>query len=440
MHCRWFNFICVVYIVCFVFVDFISLDVFFLADSCCFDPKILEIQPIQRSVEGSHRGEDPHVPPSESAGRDPNVADLPGNSSSLSCLEPRSAIPSCLAYQDMEHREEHDAPRPVADVGESLERKRERHHHKHKKSRDNGRQTEVGSRARTERSGTVASSDPPEPPISVDLPVIVEPKTMEINKGASASLEKPSSGSIPVMKDSPRRAVEHATSLQLKNASSIGSGTPAADNEEGKRSSPKRWPTLTGGTHRKEQLKIQSTPGRATSCGLPKSKKVTAPRVTKIMGPKTKVGRPEGRETSVSKVAVCIPQADSLLGLITNTRKFDHITPVLRDQLHWLPIRQRIIFKIATFVRNSLHGRGLIYLSRSCIPISVIGVRAHLRSAARGHLATPRTRTRRFGPKSFRVSGPAVWNSLPEDIANPELSLEHFKTGLKTHLFRLAYA
>ena len=272
-----------------------------------------EIQPIQRSVEGSHRGEDPHVPPSESAGRDPNVADLPGNGSSLSCLEPRSAIPSCLAYQDMEHRVEHDAPRPVADVGESLERKRKRHHHKHKKSRDNGRQTEVGSRARTERSGTVASSDPPEPPISVDLPVIVEPKTMEINKGASASLEKPSSGSIPVTKDSPRRAVEHATSLQLKNASSIGSGTPAADNEGGERSSPKRWPTLTGGTHGKEQLKIQSTPGRAISCGLPKSKKVTVPRATKIMGPKTKVGRPEGKETSVSKVTVCIPQADSLL-------------------------------------------------------------------------------------------------------------------------------
>ena len=70
--------------------------------------------------------------------------------------------------------------------------------------------------------------------------------------------------------------------------------------------------------------------------------------------------------------------------LITNTRKFEHITPVIRDQLHWLPIRQRIIFKIATFVRNSLHGRGpTYYLSRSCIPISEIGARAHLRSAAR---------------------------------------------------------
>ena len=59
-------------------------------------------------------------------------------------------------------------------------------------------------------------------------------------------------------------------------------------------------------------------------------------------------------------------------------------------------------------------------------------------SATRGHLTTPRTRARRVGPRSFRVSGPAVWNSLPEDIANPELTLEHFKTGMRTHLFHLA--
>ena len=35
----------------------------------------------------------------------------------------------------------------------------------------------------------------------------------------------------------------------------------------------------------------------------------------------------------------------------------------------------------------------------------------------------PRTKTRRFGPRSFRDSGPVVWNSLPEDIRIPELSL-----------------
>ena len=47
---------------------------------------------------------------------------------------------------------------------------------------------------------------------------------------------------------------------------------------------------------------------------------------------------------------------------------------------------------------------------------------------------------RRFGPRSFRVSGPVVWNSLPEDIRVPELSLERFRSMLKTHLFRQAFA
>ena len=31
--------------------------------------------------------------------------------------------------------------------------------------------------------------------------------------------------------------------------------------------------------------------------------------------------------------------------LITGIRRFDHITPTLRDTLHWLPISQRITYK-----------------------------------------------------------------------------------------------
>ena len=62
--------------------------------------------------------------------------------------------------------------------------------------------------------------------------------------------------------------------------------------------------------------------------------------------------------------------------------------------------------------------------------------RVHLRSAVRGDQTVPRIKTRRFGPWSFLVSGPVVWNSLPEDIRIPELSLERFKSMLKTHLFR----
>jgi len=36
--------------------------------------------------------------------------------------------------------------------------------------------------------------------------------------------------------------------------------------------------------------------------------------------------------------------------LITGTRRRDHITPVLRE-LHWLPIRERVKFKLACLVR-----------------------------------------------------------------------------------------
>ena len=102
--------------------------------------------------------------------------------------------------------------------------------------------------------------------------------------------------------------------------------------------------------------------------------------------------------------------------LISNKKKFDHITPVLRDQLHWLPIRQRIEFKIAVFVHNAVHSRGPTYISCTCNPVREVGARAHLRSAVRGDLTVPWIKVRRFGPRSFRVSGPVVWNSLPEDI------------------------
>ena len=46
--------------------------------------------------------------------------------------------------------------------------------------------------------------------------------------------------------------------------------------------------------------------------------------------------------------------------LITNTRKFDHITPVSRD-LHWLPVRQQIVFKTALLVYKCLRGRAFFH-------------------------------------------------------------------------------
>ena len=46
--------------------------------------------------------------------------------------------------------------------------------------------------------------------------------------------------------------------------------------------------------------------------------------------------------------------------LVCMTRKFDHITPTLIG-LHWLPIRDRIVFKIFLLVYKSLNSKALSY-------------------------------------------------------------------------------
>ena len=47
--------------------------------------------------------------------------------------------------------------------------------------------------------------------------------------------------------------------------------------------------------------------------------------------------------------------------VVTLTKKHDHITPVLKE-LHWLPVRKRIEFKILLLAYKCLHGTALSYL------------------------------------------------------------------------------
>lgn len=123
--------------------------------------------------------------------------------------------------------------------------------------------------------------------------------------------------------------------------------------------------------------------------------------------------------------------------LVTGKRKYDHITPVLRD-LHWLPIRQRIEYKLSSVVHKCLHGQAPTYLSDVCIPVSSLPARQNLRSAQAGSLYIPRFKTN-MGSRAFNISGPTVWNSLPESLRDPHLSLPCFQNRLKTTLFNRAY-
>jgi len=60
--------------------------------------------------------------------------------------------------------------------------------------------------------------------------------------------------------------------------------------------------------------------------------------------------------------------------LVTGTRRSDHITPVLR-QLHWLPVRQRVAFKVAGLVYQSLAGAAPAYIADDCHLLSDAGRR-----------------------------------------------------------------
>ena len=122
--------------------------------------------------------------------------------------------------------------------------------------------------------------------------------------------------------------------------------------------------------------------------------------------------------------------------LVAGARKYDHVTPLLRDK-HWLPVEQRIHFKIAVTVYKCLHGLSADYLSDFTRPSTASTISQRLRSADRQQLYVPRSNTR-MGDRSFAVAGPSTWNRLPATVtAAPSLAV--FKKQLKTFLFREAY-
>jgi len=57
------------------------------------------------------------------------------------------------------------------------------------------------------------------------------------------------------------------------------------------------------------------------------------------------------------------------------------------DQLHWLDVPDRVLFKLAVAVHQCLNGRAPPYLSEHCIPVSSVDTRRRLRSANRHLLA-----------------------------------------------------
>ena len=119
--------------------------------------------------------------------------------------------------------------------------------------------------------------------------------------------------------------------------------------------------------------------------------------------------------------------------IINRTTWEDSISKQLKE-LHWLPIKERIQYKVILFVFKALNNLAPTYLKRLLIHRNPVRT---LRSSQQRLLYIKRFRTR-YGKRAFSYIGPKLWNQLPLEMRTVD-SLPNFKTLLKTYLFRKAY-
>ena len=115
--------------------------------------------------------------------------------------------------------------------------------------------------------------------------------------------------------------------------------------------------------------------------------------------------------------------------VMASVKRRDHITPILHE-LHWLPVKQRIIFKIATLTFKTLQNQQPRYLSDLLIRHNPSRT---LRTIHQNLLVVPRINSN-IGRRSFTYAAPYIWNSLPP-IIRSQTSITSFSSKLKTFLF-----
>ena len=121
--------------------------------------------------------------------------------------------------------------------------------------------------------------------------------------------------------------------------------------------------------------------------------------------------------------------------IILGYRKYDHISEGLM-KLHWLPVRDRIKFKIAIITLKVLSTNQHRYLRDLLVVKSNTRT---LRSSNDIVLKVPKTKLKTAGDRSFNLAAPKIWNGLPKNGRNAA-SLPLFKKQLKTYFSNLHIA
>lgn len=124
---------------------------------------------------------------------------------------------------------------------------------------------------------------------------------------------------------------------------------------------------------------------------------------------------------------------NSLARAVCQASWFDSATE-LRRSLHWLPVRQRVDYKVAVITYKTRHTGVPAYMAsliNDYIPSRT------LRSSDQFLLVSPAVKLA-LSHKAFSVTAPVVWNSLPYECRSAQ-TLATFTRLLKTKLYATAY-
>jgi hypothetical protein len=113
--------------------------------------------------------------------------------------------------------------------------------------------------------------------------------------------------------------------------------------------------------------------------------------------------------------------------LLCNKRKFDHVTPLLKE-LCWEPVTERIRKKIAAIMHKALWEKQPEYLANR--------VKWHkparpLRSSDTNRAENPTMKTC-IGERALSKAGPSIWNNLPQKYRS-ENNFKRFCGMLKSN-------
>ena len=99
---------------------------------------------------------------------------------------------------------------------------------------------------------------------------------------------------------------------------------------------------------------------------------------------------------------------DRVLRSAARLPKFSPVSAYMRDVLHWLPVSQRISYRIAALVSRCVLGCAPSYLRDLCRPVSDVAACRALHSASRGELLVSLARLAVRQLRPFLVVGPSI--------------------------------